>query len=472
MAEWKKTVEQRIIDEYLDYVKDLLRSSGRKHLLAPPPTGFGIGSIKKAVRLMIERVDDPQELDWKTIWSRLDKKDYDHVEDFMADLPQELLPPPPPEDRWEVEEPPKDVHELLKGLDLEMPSPDDPYFVPKLEELLRTLATDLEEAEQTSERVLLRGPDGKNHWYSAKGVEKLFGKVHERYRQEKETLQEKIEKEKELRKAAEKESLIRFKVLQTFQDGMIRFVVGHEHSVEPEREEWVNDKVQRGLIQLIGPLRKKLSARVKLEVEKTAIGKYWFNIKYQGMLICGSGCETFSRLLERLEKGEDHIDLYFQALRQLGDEETAMKELEDYPAPFNSKEIVRAHWTMEDVKWDEPSREDYRIYRTTYPEGELQRTNVERLKRIARVKLGKTYPTKREMINAILGKRVEPEVTVVYEKPSVKPTQGLVIPKELKEEADKLWSEYRSAVITGDTARSEKTLNRLSEIRTLLSGLK
>lgn len=462
---WKKTVDERVLDEWFRHVQHLLRSWKRQYLLAPPPTGFGIGAIKKAVRIMVERVEDPQELDWATLWGRLDRKDYDHMEDFIEDLEaSNLLPRPPPED--EVEVLAEDVDTLLKGLGLELPNPADPYFDLQLGELLRTLASNLAEAEQTSEKVRLRGPDGKYHWYSARGVEKLFGKVHKRYREEKGVLREKIEKEKELRKEAEKAQLIKFRPTHDFREGMVPYFSSREY--ETADEKWLREKERLGLIRIVGKprLRKKLEAKVKLEVERMN-GTYWVNIKYKGALICGTQFSTFQLVVEHLETGEEHVDLYLQAMRQLGDEETVMKELKGYPPPFNSKEIVRAYWTMDDVTWDVASRDDYRIHRTTYREAELTAFTVERLKRIARVKLGKTYPTKRELINGILGK---PIVEVVYEKPAeAVPALKLVIPKELKEEARGLWGSYRSAVMTGDTSRSEKALRRLKEIRSQLA---
>jgi len=461
---WKKTVDERIVDEWFRHVQHLLRSWRRQYLLAPPPTGFGVGAIKKAVRIMVERVEDPQELDWGTLWGRLDRKDYDHMEDFIEDLEaSNLLPRAPPEDETEVLA--EDLDTLLKGFGLEMPNPADPNFELELGELLRTLASNLAEAEQTSEKVLLRGPDGKKHWYSAKGVEKLFAKVHERYREEKGVLREVAAKEKKLREEAEKAQLIKFRPTRDFKEGMVPYFASREY--ETADEKWLREKEKRGLIRIVGKprLRKKLTVKVKLEVERMN-GTYWVNIMYQNSLICGTQFSTFQLVVEHLETGEEHIDLYFQAMRQLGDEEAVMKELKGYPPPFNSKEIVRAYWTMDDVNWDVASRDDYRIHRTTYREAELTALNVEKLKRIARVKLGKTYPTKRELINAILGK---PTVEVVYEKPAeAVPTLKLAIPKELKAEANSLWASYRSAVMTGDTSRSEKALQRLKEIRSQL----
>lgn len=318
-----------------------------------------------------------------------------------------------PEEEMGVIEEIANLTELLEYYDLEMPSESDPHYWEQLEYIVTTLASGLKEAEKTAGKVKLQ-VHGKEHWYGRKGIQKLFDKLHHAYRKEISGLRKQLEEEKLLRQKAER---VRFTPTRDFRDGMVSYIARKVY--ETADRKWLQEKVDAGLVVLgekvtVKPVKRE--AHVKIEVKKDK-REYGLFVSYQDELLGRSGFFKFSELIEYLKAGEELFDLYLEGIRQVSDAEMVEEELARLPPPFNTKGEVRCYWTMGDVEWDEPSKEDYRIWRTSYTASELEMISAKRLKRISQVKLGTTYSTKRAMIDEIVRKAKVKEAE--FPRPSV-----------------------------------------------------
>jgi hypothetical protein len=104
---------------------------------------------------------------------------------------------------------------------------------------------------------------------------------------------------------------------------------------------------------------------------------------------------------------EEHIDVWYECLRQIGSEEMCRDEFKLRPAPFNTESMVRAYWKFEEVAWEPEAKKDLDIWNYQCTATELSAYTIEDLKRVCKVKTGKAPGTKQELITAIVNRQAE-----------------------------------------------------------------
>lgn len=253
--------EEKRVDKWLEHVRKLLHEWKRDFLVAPPPTGFGISQIRRAVRIMVERVEDPEELDWSTMWGRLTREDYDHIDDFIVDLEKSKLLPPPPVEEVE-DETPASLEKLLEKLGLELPSYDDPYYQIRLEEVAGNLAKELIEAEKHAGKVKVKVRDKRGRLltrlWNSKKVYEFVDALNLKIRLLENELRKAEEEKAKLRKEVKARPLVKVRVLKDFSEAWVRYKKDQVLQFKtPEEIEWAKKKILEGYLEEVPLIEKK-----------------------------------------------------------------------------------------------------------------------------------------------------------------------------------------------------------------------
>jgi phage FluMu protein gp41 len=141
-----------------------------------PPKAIESG-VKQIYDRFIERMEDPEELDWVTAFELL--SDHSAIDEFLGELESRGLIPK--KLGVSVDEEPQSLTDLLEKLGMDLPTPEDPYYDARMEEMAGNLAQRLLEAEKMAGKIKVKVA-GKTRVWNASRVYRFVEELNRKVR--------------------------------------------------------------------------------------------------------------------------------------------------------------------------------------------------------------------------------------------------------------------------------------------------